>query len=165
MRIAFTFLTLLLAVALIGCAGPERKLGRGINNITELVRGGEMRRSMEQTALWDGADAAYTKGFFHGLNRSIARTAVGVYEIVTFPIPSYGPSFHSTNRFYPDISVKNRSYPYGGLVLTEHPIYPASYKPALLSDSMFATDTALGFSGGDAFPFVPGSRFHIFDNY
>jgi hypothetical protein len=24
-------------------------------------------------------------------------------------------------------------------------------------------DTSLGFSGGDIIPFIPGSRFHIFD--
>jgi hypothetical protein len=43
-------------------------------------------------------------------------------------------------------------------------VYPDSYKPRLLSDSTFDTDTSLGFSGGDVMPFVPGSRFHIFDN-
>jgi hypothetical protein len=48
--------------------------------------------------------------------------------------------------------------------LPEYPVYPASYKPGILSDSIFATDTALGFSGGDVAPFVPGSRFKIFDN-
>ena len=33
------------AVVLAGCAGPERKLGRGINNMLEFTRGGEIRRS------------------------------------------------------------------------------------------------------------------------
>jgi hypothetical protein len=30
---------------------------------------------------------------------------------------------------------------------------------------MFATDTNLGFSGGDVAPFIPGSRFRIFDTH
>jgi putative exosortase-associated protein (TIGR04073 family) len=158
----------ILAVALVlissGCAGPEKKLGRGMNNFTELVRGGEIRRSMEQTALWDGTDVAYTTGFFRGLNRSLARTAIGAYEVLTFPIPPYDPLLTSTNRIYPDVSIRNTKSPWGGMVLTENPIYPANYTPSLMSDSMFATDTSLGFSGGDVFPFVQGSRFRIFDN-
>jgi hypothetical protein len=28
---------------------------------------------------------------------------------------------------------------------------------------MTSPDTALGFGGGDLMPFIPGSRFHIFD--
>jgi len=50
-------ITLLAAVALVavfasGCAGPEEKLGRGINNSLEFARLGEMRRSIEQTAVF-----------------------------------------------------------------------------------------------------------------
>ena len=52
----------------------------------------------------------------------------------------------------------------GGIVLPENPVYPENYQPSLLSDSIFDTDTSLGFSGGDVFPFVQGSRFRIFDN-
>lgn len=133
----------LLAVGLLitaGCAGPERKLGRGITNITEPIRMGEVRRSMEQAALWGNYDSAYTTGFFHGLNKEIARTAVGVFEIVTFPIPSYEPIIHP-----------------------ENPVYPDNYKPAVFGDSTFETDTALGFSGGDVLPWAPGSRFRVFD--
>jgi hypothetical protein len=33
-----------------------------------------------------------------------------------------------------------------------------------MEDSMFDRDTSLDFSGGDVMPFVPGSRFRIFDN-
>ena len=126
-----------------GCAGPEQKLGRGINNVTEFARGGEIRRSMEQTAIWDGPDTAYTTGFFRGINRTLCRTGIGVYEIVTAPIPPYHPVF--TDHFAPG------------------PVYPDNYKPGLQEDSMFATDTSIGFSGGDEFPMVPGSRFRVFD--
>src|SRR5436309_9956591 len=115
------------AITVAGCAGPEKKLGRGINNVTELARGGEIRRSMEQTALWDGTDAAYTTGFFRGFNRSVARTFVGFVEVVTFPIGPYDPLFTSTNRIYPDFSVRNLKYPWGGMVLPENPVYPENY--------------------------------------
>src|SRR5712664_1118477 len=89
MRISQIFTAAALALTLAGCAGPEQKLGRGINNLTEFVRGGEIRRSMEQTALWDGTDAAYTTGFIRGFNRSVARTFVGAIEVLTFPVPPY----------------------------------------------------------------------------
>lgn len=147
-----------------GCAGPERKLGRGILNTTEFLRGGEIRRSVEQTALWENPDSAYTTGFFRGVNRSFVRTAVGIYEIATFPFPSYDPVLTSTNRIYPDYSVRNKTYPFGGMVLTEFPTYPDSYAPGLIEDSTFATDSSLGFSGGDVAPMIPGSRFRVFDN-
>ncbi len=142
MRVS-SFSTGLLAGLLLvaaGCAGPEQKLGRGVRNFTELGRMGEIRRSMEQTAIWDGADVAYTTGVLRGLNRSFARTAVGAYEIVTFPFPSYDPVFYPVD-----------------------PVYPDSYKPHLLADPTFGPDAALGFSGGDVLPIVPGSRFRIFD--
>ena len=151
------------AVLFSGCAGPENKLGRGIRNVTEFARGGQMRRSMEQTYLWEGPDAAYTTGFIRGLNRSMARTGVGVYEIVTFPFPPYGPVFTSDRRVFPDESVATITYPWGGLVLPEDPPYPASFTPNIVSDTIFETDTALGFSGGDVMPKSPGSRFRIFD--
>ena len=140
MRKSF-FASLALILVAAGCVGPEQKMGRGINNFTEVFRGGEMRRSMEQTAIFQGPEVGYTTGFLHGLNRSIARTAVGLYEVVTFPIPPFEPSFFPAN-----------------------PVYPQNYRPSIVSDSLFSTDTALGFGGGDVLPFVPGSRFHIFDN-
>ena len=137
------------AVLLVGCKGPEQKLGRGVTNATEFARMGEIRRSVEQKALWDGPDAAYTTGFITGVNRSIIRTLVGAYEIVTFPIPSYDPWLRPGNRLMPDATVG--------------PAYPDSYRPGLMADGVFETDVNLGFSGGDTAPFIPGSRFRIFD--
>src|ERR1051325_10281943 len=95
MRTSFSLLAVLGAVTLmaVGCAGPERKFGRGMLNVTEFTRMGEIRRSMEQTALWENKDGAYTTGFMHGFNRSLARTAVGAYEVVTAPFPPYDPVF------------------------------------------------------------------------
>jgi putative exosortase-associated protein (TIGR04073 family) len=128
-----------------GCANVERKFGRGMSNTFEIVRGGEIRRTMEQTALFDGPDTAYTTGFIKGLNRTLARTGIGIYEIVTAPIPPYGPV--ATDYLSPG------------------PVYPDSYQPGLMEDSTFSTDTNLGFAGGDVAPFIPGSRFRIFDTH
>jgi putative exosortase-associated protein (TIGR04073 family) len=147
-----------------GCAGPEQKLGRGMNNLTDLARGGEIRRSIEQTALWDGPGTAFTTGFLRGFNRSVARTFIGAYEVVTFPFPSYDPLLVPKTKLYPDSSIQTTRYPYGGIVLPEGPVYPANYEPGLLSDSLFDSDSSLGFSSGDVAPFVPGSRFRIFDH-
>ncbi|MGB9603716.1 MAG: exosortase system-associated protein, TIGR04073 family [Verrucomicrobiia bacterium] len=143
-ELKFLFAVIGFVVIMSGCAGPEKKLGRGITNVTEFVRMGEIRRSVEQSALWEGADVAYTTGFIRGFNRSLARTLMGAYEIVTFPFPSYEPMF--TNKFSPG------------------PVFPDSYKPNLIEDQTFAPDTSLGFAGGDVVPFIPGSRFRIFDN-
>ena len=77
----------LIAVFSVGCAGPENKLGRGLRNFSEFTRMGEFSRSVEQTALWDGPQHAYTTGVVRGLGRTVARTAIGFAEIVTFPIP------------------------------------------------------------------------------
>jgi putative exosortase-associated protein (TIGR04073 family) len=155
-----------LALLVAGCAGPENKLGRGILNATEFVRGGEIQRSVEQTALWDGTDRAYTTGVIRGFNRSVARTVLGIFEIVTFPFPTpdYEARFTPKGRIYPDFSIRNYSFPFGGLALPEDPVYPNSYTPGLVEDSIFFTDTALGFSGGDIAPMVPGSRFRIFED-
>jgi putative exosortase-associated protein (TIGR04073 family) len=128
-----------------GCANAERKFGRGMSNVIEPLRMGELRRSMEQTALFDGPDAGYATGFIKGLNRTIVRTGVGVYEMITFPIPPYDPVFTD--------------------YLAPGPVYPDSYKPTLVEDSTFATDTNLGYSGGDVMPIMPGSRFRIFDTH
>lgn len=135
--------TLLVGVLVSGCAGPEKKLARGFSNTYEIVRMSEMRRTMEQTALFE-PHATYSGAVVRGFNRSIARFGIGVYEIVTFPIPSYEPV--CTNY------------------LTPHLVYPDNYKPRILADSLFATDTTIGFSGGDVAPMIPGSRFRIFDN-
>ena len=125
-----------------GCAGPEKKLGRGFNNIGEVVRWGEFRKSREYAGIWHGAQAANGGGLVSGFNRSLTRIGVGVYEVVTFPIPSYDPVL--THYISPGV------------------VYPDSYKPGLPDDPLFHTDTNLGFSGGDIAPMVPGSRFAVF---
>jgi putative exosortase-associated protein (TIGR04073 family) len=140
---------LLLAVAVsgwlvAGCAGPEQKLGRGVSNFSEIVRMGEMRRTMEQTALFESPDRAYTTGAIKGFNRSMARTGIGLYEIITSPFPSYDPV--CTTYLKPE------------------PVYPDNYKPGLIAVPIYDSTTALGCSGGDVAPMFPNSRFRIFDN-
>lgn len=127
-----------LALVLTGCASAEKKLGRGLTNLTEPLRLGELQYSYEQSYLYDGPGVASTRGVIHGLNRTIARTAVGAFEVVTFPIPTR-PYITPNGRVYPD-----------------------SYKPDATDSSTITTDRTLGFDGQDVMPFVPGSRFTIF---
>ena len=135
----------LLAVLGTGCANQEKKFGRGVNNIFEPIRLAEMGRSIEQTSMVNQEDGIhYHTGVVRGFNKTVVRTSVGAYEIITFLFPPYGPVF--TDYMAPN------------------PQYKDSYKPGLFEDSIFATDTAIGFSGGDVAPFMPGSRFRIFDN-
>lgn len=133
----------ILVVLSTGCARVENKLGRGLSNTFEIARGGEFRRTVEQTAIFEGPDAGYTTGFVRGINRSLARTGIGIFEVVTAPFPPYDPIF--TDKFAPGA------------------VYPDNYKPGLISDSMFANDTHVGYAGGDILPMVPGSRFRVFD--
>jgi len=80
----------------------------------------------------------------NGFTRTMARAGLGIYEIVTFPIPSYDPIWTD--------------------YLAPNPQYPDSYKPGLPDSPLFRTDVSLGFSGGDIAPGIPGSRFRVFDN-
>lgn len=140
---------LLITVACLaaGCAGPEQKLGRGMSNLVEFARMGEMRRAMEQAAIFDteGLSGSAT-GVIHGIDRSFARTGVGLYEVLTFPIPN------------------NLRGEYSPVFFPADPVYPDSYRPDWLADSMTQPDSELGFAGGDIAPYIPGSRFHVFDN-
>jgi putative exosortase-associated protein (TIGR04073 family) len=151
MRNAKYFLAAAAVVSLLasGCAGPEEKLGRGINNSLEIARGSEFRRAVEQTAEFDTpGEPYYTTGVIRGIDRTVARTAVGVFEVMTFPFPNHGNSYGPVNN----------------LGMPADPAYPESYKPGRVSDAVFDTDTHTGFSGGDVAPWFPGSRFSVFDN-
>ena len=50
----------------VGCSNVEKKFGRGFSNTMEPIRLGELRRSVEQTAIFYGPEAAYTTGFMQG---------------------------------------------------------------------------------------------------
>jgi putative exosortase-associated protein (TIGR04073 family) len=126
-----------------GCANMEQKFGRGMSNTYEIVRMGDFRRTMEQSAFFEGPEYAQTTGFYKGLHKTLARTGIGIYEMVTAPFPPYDPKFTD--------------------YLSPGPVYPDNYVPGVIADSMFASDSYVGFSGGEVFPMVPGSRFRIFD--
>jgi putative exosortase-associated protein (TIGR04073 family) len=143
-KMFFLFVAVVAAVGVTGCSGPEHKLARGLDNTFELVRWGDMRRSVEQNAVFSEPNISYSYGFIHGFDQSISRAGLGIYEIATFPIPSYKPV--CTNY------------------IPINPQYPDSYRPGLISDSTFDTDTYSGYAGGDIMPFIPGSRFNVFDN-
>lgn len=142
MRNVFTFLALIsLAAAFTsGCSGPEAKLGRGIRNTCEVGRLGELRYSVEQTAVWDSPQDACTTGVIDGVCHSVARTGVGLYEVVTFPFPPYHPV---CTKYIP-----------------AQPVYPDNYQVSLPDDPLFAADQHIGYSGGNPFGFVPGSQFN-----
>jgi putative exosortase-associated protein (TIGR04073 family) len=149
-KIIFPLVAVAAALFAAGCTGPEQKLGRGLSNTYEVVRWGELRRSVEQNSVLDTPGTGYY-GLIHGFDRSVQRTGLGLLEVVTFPVPTptYKPLFP---KFYDAKTIPG------------DPVYPESYKPSLMSDALFDTDTYTGFSGGDVAPWFPGSRFAIFDN-
>ncbi|HTA95052.1 MAG TPA: exosortase system-associated protein, TIGR04073 family [Verrucomicrobiae bacterium] len=142
--IPFLAIAVLAGLFTSGCAGPEEKLGRGMRNSFEIVRMGEMRRTIEQTSIFDSPEIGSTTGVIRGFDRSMARTGLGLVEIATFPIPPYDP--------------QHTKY------LAPEPVYPDSYKPGLAAGSTLDTDTYTGFSGGTILPWIPGNRFRVFDN-
>src|SRR5580704_1376849 len=93
MRNALALLALLAAAATFtsGCAGPEEKMGRGLRDTGEIARLGDMRSTVEQTSVWYGPDVGVTAGVIQGADRSLARTGVGLIEIITAPFPPYHP--------------------------------------------------------------------------
>jgi putative exosortase-associated protein (TIGR04073 family) len=160
MRIVTLSLAASAVLVFTGCAGPENKLGRGISNMTALVGGGDISRSVEQTTLWDGPNTGAT-GFIRGFNRAMARTGIGIYETITFPFPPYGPVVDSTTPVYPDHSIAtigNKNW--GGLVLPEFSQRPDSYSWGLPDDAIFATDAIVGFNSGTVAPWIPLSTFN-----
>lgn len=143
MRSALSLLALsaLVVTLTAGCAGPEEKLGRGVRNTTEIVRLGELRTTMEQTAVWDSPSQAATTGVVKGVDLTLARTGVGLYEIVTFPFPPYHPVLTK--------------------YLSPNPPYPDNYRPDLPNDPLYQTDQYIGYSGGTWASFIPGSQFEV----
>lgn len=142
MRNSFLILSAVaLAVTATGCANMQQKLGRGITNTKEIVRAGEFRRSVEQAALFNTPEYTYTTAAIHGMSRTFTRTGIGIYEVLTAPFPPYGPV--ATRHFAPN------------------PVYPDNYRPDVMADSMFETDTEVGFSGGPILPGIPGNRFRV----
>ena len=128
-----------------GCAGPETKLGRGIANTTELTRMGEFQSSIEQETLWgQSPDVGLATGMVKGIDNTLKRTGLGIYEVVTFPFPPY----HAVMTNY----------------VSEYPAHVDGYVGGHISEGAFDVDSYTGFSGGEVAPFFPGSQFNVFDN-
>lgn len=153
-NLTFLFAAALAAASLAGCAGPEKKLSRGLDNTMEVVRWGDMRQSVEQSAVFSAPDVSYSYGIVHGFDQSMKRIGLGVWETATFLFPNPHGSMSKWDYKTPMFTNS----------VTIIPQYPDSYRPGVISGSTFDTDTYTGFSGGDVAPFVPGSRFKIFDN-
>ncbi len=80
-----------------------RKLGRGVANVTTSTL--EVPKSIQESFYDDGPAAAATYGLLDGIYKFIVRTAVGVFEIVTFPFPipeEYAPVVEPEFLFSPD---------------------------------------------------------------
>jgi hypothetical protein len=148
MRRTIPLLALLVAVGALasGCANTQKKLALGITNVGEVIRWGDMRRSMEQNAVFSTSPSsgAYALGRTQGFSKSLARIGIGAFQVVTCPI---------------DWEPGCTTY------VAKYPVYPDSYTPGLVEDALYGTDTNLGFSGGDVMPAMPGSRFRIFDTH
>lgn len=65
--------------------GPVKKLGRGIANV--VTSPFEIPMDMGETKDESGIFAAFTWGLLKGTVDMVKRAVVGVYEIVTFPVP------------------------------------------------------------------------------
>ena len=83
--------------------GPIEKLGRGVANVAtcplELIKG------MDDAKQESGLFAAVTWGILQGTFNIVKRAVVGVYEVVTFPIPlprDYAPILTDPEFFWED---------------------------------------------------------------
>ena len=71
--------------------GPTRKLGRGVSNF--LFASSELPDTVCKVSKTEGNVAAAGYGVVRGLGRSTARHATGLFEIFTFPFPSWHDSY------------------------------------------------------------------------
>jgi len=123
---------------LTGCNNAQRKLSRGLSNLGEPLRLGELQRSAEQNAI--SGDATPSYGVVHGLSRTFARTFVGAFEVVTFPIPT-DPIIHPVA-----------------------PVFPDSQERAQMGHFGVGSDQFIGFQDSAVLPMFPGSEFNPLQN-
>ena len=72
---------------------PIRKLSRGLSNVVFGLT--EVPATMDVMNQRSGNSAAFSQGLVSGLGRTLARLGAGIYDIVTFPVPSNQGSFRS----------------------------------------------------------------------
>ena len=79
---------------------PVEKLGRGLANVgTSLF---EVPKTMGEVKTEKGIFAGWTWGVLKGIVNTVKRAGVGLYEVVTFPIPypkDYGPILEDPDFF------------------------------------------------------------------
>lgn len=83
------------------CDNPIKKLGRGICNMLTFPLEMYLQPSRVNTS--DGPMAGITYGVLQGIAMTGLRALVGVYEVVTFPIPfpkDYGPILTNPEFFF-----------------------------------------------------------------
>lgn len=106
------FLTLIAAVTLCSVAQADiqsppghhynwsRKLSRGMGNLMYGIS--EPFQVWEKTLQSDGAIAASSDFVVEGLKRMVVRAGYGVYEVATFPVPSwkltYRPPYYRKDK-------------------------------------------------------------------
>lgn len=95
-----------------------RKLSRGLSNLT--FGATELPSTYESISRRHGNAAGFSYGLISGLGRTLARLGSGVYDIVTFPIPtnrgSYAPILPSATpwvqngfeEFPPELGFESR---------------------------------------------------------
>ena len=109
------FLTLIAAVTVCSVAQADiqsppghhfnwsRKLSRGIGNL--LYGAAEPFNVWNKTNASDGGVAAASDFFVEGLKRMVVRAGYGVYEVATFPVPSwkltYRPMYYRHDKIDP----------------------------------------------------------------
>ena len=125
---------------LTGCNSMEKKLGRGLTNLAEPLRMGELMRSTEQNSIALDSDGSPGYGLVHGFARTIERTAVGAFEVVTFPIPTQ-PIIYPVN-----------------------PVFPDSQERSQIGYAGIGSDQFIGFQDSSVAPFIPGSEFNPLQN-
>lgn len=99
--ILITVFVLGMAVSSGYCDDALKKLGRGAANCVTFPL--ELIEQVKRANLSDGPMAAYTWGLLKGVGMMGVRAVVGVYEVVTFPLPlpkEYKPILKDPEFFF-----------------------------------------------------------------
>jgi putative exosortase-associated protein (TIGR04073 family) len=83
---AFILLFIMILAAPAFCEDPATRLGRGLSNI--LTSPLELPSQSSKVNNTDGPFAGLTVGVLKGLQMTVTRAAVGLYEVATFMMPS-----------------------------------------------------------------------------
>lgn len=100
--IAILVITLLIS-SVAFADGPVKKLGRGLANIVTCPL--EILKGISDANTESGPIAAGTFGVLQGIFNTGLRAVIGVYEVVTFPIPiprDYSPILTNPEFFLED---------------------------------------------------------------